>query len=103
MNHNWRTIQIFLEKNLDKYGAPRISEVSIHADGAANIRCTCETFDRLTYCPHSLKVTKRIEKNNGSFGLLVPEDIPDELAFTAFTSSETSREFVIKYGKIEIG
>jgi hypothetical protein len=103
MENDWRTIQIFLGKNLDKSGAPQIAEVSMHLDGPANIKCTCPVFIKLSYCPHSLKVSRRIEKNNGSFGLLVPEDIPDELAHSAFSSAETSREFVIKYGKIEIG
>lgn len=103
MEQDWRTIQVFLGKNLDNKGAPQIAEVSIHADGPSNIRCTCPTFDRIDYCPHTIKVTKRIERNNGSFGLLVPEDIPDDVAYSAFTSAESSREFVIKYGKIEIG
>lgn len=103
MEKDWRTIQIFLGKNLDKSGAPLIAEVSIHADGPTNIRCTCEVFHKLDYCPHSLKVTRRMEKNNGSFGLVVPENVSDEDAYNAFTSAESSREFVLRYGKIEIG
>ena len=103
MENDWRTIQVFLGKHLDKQGAPQIAEVAIHADGPSNIKCTCPVFDKIDYCPHTIKVMKRIEKNNGSFGLLVPEEIPDEVAFNAFTSAESSREFVIKYGKIEIG
>lgn len=103
MEKDWRTIQIFLGKNINKDDCLDIAEVSIHADGPSNIRCTCLVFERIGYCTHTIKVTKRIEKNNGSFGLMVPEHVSDELAFNAFTSAETSREFVIKYGKIEIG
>jgi hypothetical protein len=102
MEDDWRTIQLFLNKKLNSEGAPEVYEVSIHADGPSNIRCSCSTFNNIGYCTHSIKVTKRIEKNDGNFGLSVPENVPDEVAFAAFSSSETSREFILKYGKIEI-
>ena len=102
MDNDYRTIQVFLNKKLNSKGAPEVYEVSIHADGPTDIRCSCSTFEKIGYCTHSIKVTKKIEKNDGSFGLLVPENVPDEIAFKAFTSSESSREFILKYGKIEI-
>jgi len=102
MDSNYRTIQVFLNKKLNIDGAPEVYEVSIHADGPTDIRCSCSTFGNIGYCTHSIKVSKKIEKNNGSFGLLVPENVPDELAHQAFSSSESSREFILKYGKIEI-
>jgi hypothetical protein len=102
MEDNYRTIQIFLNKKLNSKGAPEVYEVSIHADGPTDIRCSCSTFAKLAYCTHSIKVSKRIEKNNGSFGLLIPENVPDDLAHEAFSSPEASREFILKYGKIEI-
>jgi hypothetical protein len=100
-NKDWRTIQIMLEKNL-KNGAPEINEVSIHTDGPSNIRCTCQNYSSKGYCKHTIMVTTQIEQNNGSFGLMIPEEIPDEVAFSAFSSPEKSREFIIRYGKIVV-
>ena len=102
MDNEWRTIQIFLGKDLDKKGNLQVSEVSLHYDGPSTVRCTCEDFLEIEICLHVSFVMRRMEKNNGSFGLSVPENVPEELAYAAFTDSELSRNFVLRYGKIEV-
>lgn len=102
MDNNWRTVQVFLSKELRSDGSPEIAEVSIHCDGPSIIRCNCDVFESLDYCRHSIRIQKKIEKNDGAFGLLVPDSIPSEVAMEAFTSAESSREFILKHGKIEV-
>ena len=40
--------------------------------------------------------------NAGHYSILVPEEIPEELALEASDSAEKFREFVVKYAKIEV-
>ena len=102
MESEWRTVQIFISEELNEKNALEVSEVSIHADGPSNIRCTCKDYQKLALCKHTNYVIRKMEKNNGSFGLMIPEDIPDELAYSAFSEADSSRDFVINYGKIEV-
>lgn len=102
MDENWRTIQMFIAGELNDKDALEVSEVSIHADGPSSIQCTCKDYRKLSMCKHVNYVAKKIEKNQGSFGLMIPEDIPDELAYLAFNDAESSRNFILHYGKIEV-
>jgi hypothetical protein len=102
INGEWRTIQIFIEKELNNKDALEISEVAIDSDGPANIKCSCKNFKEIEVCKHVTYVTRKIEKNNGSFGLMVPEEIPDELAYMAFSDEQSARNFILHYGKIEV-
>ena len=102
MEDNWRTIQIFIANELNDKNALEVSEVSMHADGPSMIQCNCKDYKKLNLCKHVNYVVRKIEKNEGSFGLLVPEEVPDELAYLAFSDAESSRNFVLHYGKIEV-
>lgn len=102
MESEWRTIQIFLGKDLNKNGAAEISEVSIWIDAPNCIQCTCKLYSKAEICEHVLFVENKMKKNNGSFGLAIPDHVPNELAYEAFSSSESSRDFVLYYGKIEV-
>lgn len=102
MENNWRTIQVFLNKKLNSNGAPEVYEVSINAEIPEEVKCSCITFNTLKYCTHSIKILKKIKKNGGNFGMEVPEEVSTEEAFDAFSSEKSSREFVLKHGKIEL-
>jgi hypothetical protein len=40
--------------------------------------------------------------NDGHYSILIPEEIPEELALDASDTAEKFREFVVKYAKIEV-
>jgi hypothetical protein len=102
MEENRRTIQIFIANELNNKSALEISEVSMHADGPSNIQCTCKDYKKIEICKHVNYVIRKIEENEGSFGLYVPENVPDEIAYLAFSDAESSRNFILHYGKIEV-
>jgi hypothetical protein len=47
-------------------------------------------------------VSKRIEHNNGTYPLEILSSAPKDEAEKARTSNKDYREFIIKYGKIEV-
>lgn len=102
LNGEWRTIQIFIEKELNNKNVLEVSEVSIDSDGTPNIKCNCKSFADVEVCKHVNYVHRKIEKNNGSFGLMVPEELPEELAYLAFSDETSARNFILNYGKIEV-
>jgi len=100
--NDWRTIQIFMANQLNKKDELEVSEVSLSAHGPSNMRCTCRIFEKFKDCQHVEYVATKIEINGGSFGLLIPSDIPDDWAYDAFTDADSSRNFILRYGKIEV-
>jgi hypothetical protein len=95
MEIDWRTVQLFLDDS-------GVSEVEIDAEDSTNVKCSCKVFFRSSRCKHSKYVRNEIENNYGNYAIKVPVDIDDEEALEAMSSSETFREFIIKYGKVEV-
>ena len=95
MDIDWRTVQVFLSED-------GISEVQIDVDNSRKVRCNCEAFMRSARCKHAQFVKARMEENDGHYAIRIPEDVPDEEAFEAMGSSEDFRNFLLKYGKIEV-
>jgi hypothetical protein len=90
----WRTVQFFL--------SPRgVFEVSIDIEGD-DVRCTCPGFESRNICKHSRAVISRATKNDGVYPLKVSSRAPAHETASATSSAETFREFVIKYGYIEV-
>jgi len=102
MEDNRRTIQIFISNKLNTKNELEVSEVSMNAESTGSIQCTCKDYKKLEICKHANYVIKKIEDNEGSFGLLIPENVPDEVAFLAFNDADSSRNFILNYGKIEV-
>lgn len=98
MNENLRLIQVFLSTS--KTPGPGIYEVSTDDDGA--LYCTCADYRRRSACKHSSFVANRISHNNGNYPLEILSNAPKEEAERAKTSNKDYREFIIKYGKIEV-
>ena len=95
MEIDWRTVQLFLDDS-------GISEVEIDAEDSTNVKCSCKAFFRSSRCKHTKYVRNEIENNDGNYAIKVPVDIDDDEAMEAMSSSETFREFIIKYGKVEV-
>ena len=95
MEIDWRTVQLFLDES-------GVSEVEIDAEDATNVKCSCKSFYKSSRCIHTKYVRNEIENNDGNYAIKVPVDIDDDEALEAMSSSETFREFIIKYGKVEV-
>ncbi len=92
---SWRTVQMFL-------GDEGVSEVCIDAENARNVKCSCPSFNKFSKCKHVNFVSNKITENDGHYGVQIPENIDDDIAFAALSDEESFRDFVIKYGKIEV-
>jgi len=93
-----RLIQVFLSQT--KTPGPGIYEVS--GDTQGNLACTCPGFKGRNTCKHSRFVKSRIESNNGSYPLEISSRATEEEASKAKKSEKDFREFIIKYGRIEV-
>jgi hypothetical protein len=76
---DWRTVQVFLSPT-------GIYEVQLTA-GSDDARCTCPAF---------------ILRNSCNYAILVPDNVPEELAAEASESAEKFRDFVLKYARVEV-
>jgi hypothetical protein len=92
---NWRTVQMFL-------GEEGVSEVEVDADNAFNVKCSCQSYGKFKKCKHATFVLNKIEANDGHYGVQIPDTIDDEIAMAALNDEESFRDFVIRYGKIEV-
>jgi hypothetical protein len=90
----WRTAQIFLS-------ARGIFEVDVSME-SDDIRCTCPGFVSRSRCKHSIHVLKVAEKNGGTYPIKVSSRATSSESEHAHDSYESFREFVIKFGKIEV-
>jgi hypothetical protein len=43
-----------------------------------------------------------MEENDGHYAILVPDNIPEELAEQASETAEAFRAFVLKYARVEV-
>jgi len=95
MEIDWRTIKLFLSEDF------LISEVSIADSDSKKMRCTCPQFNRGGKCKHTDWVRDRMNNGGGVFSITVPEDL-DFDDIIDFDNLEHFRDFVIKYGKVEV-
>jgi hypothetical protein len=91
----WRTVQQFISAQ----GAG-IFEVEVETD-TKDIRCTCPVFSKKGSCKHIQFVNDKI-KYTGHYSIMVPNEVPEEMALDANTDAAKFREFVVKYAKIEV-
>lgn len=95
MDIDWRLVQLFL-------GEDGIAEVEIDAENSKRVRCTCQTFQNSARCKHARHVRKHMDENDGHYSIQIPLEIPDEEAAEAMSTAEGFRQFILKYGKIEV-
>lgn len=95
MDIDWRTVQLFI-------GEDGVSEVSIDADNHRKVRCNCKAFNTSARCKHTKFVRASMEDTNGHYSIHIPVDISDEEAIEAMSDADSFRDFIIKYGKVEV-
>lgn len=93
-----RLVQVFLSQS--QTPGPGIYEVSSDEDG--NLSCTCPGFKGRKTCKHTKYVRAKVENNNGTYPIEISSRATEEEAESARTSNKAFREFIIKYGKIEV-
>jgi len=93
-----RLVQIFLSQSMTP--GPGIYEVSLTAN--KNFVCTCPGFAGRRSCKHTKFVEARVKSNNGTYPLEISTKVTTEAADRATDSADSFREFIIKFGKIEV-
>ena len=93
-----RLLQVFLGQA--KSPGPGIYEVL--ADDDSNLSCTCPGYRGRRSCKHTKFVQSRIDSNSGTYPLEISSKATKEDADKAKESNKNFREFVIRYGKIEV-
>lgn len=93
-----KLIQVFLSQHVSP--TPAIYEVSSTIEG--KLICTCPGYTGRGSCKHARFVDARIKNNNGTYPLEISKKATKEEADHAQESTEAFREFIIKFGKIEV-
>lgn len=96
MKSDWRTVQLFISAQ-----AAGVFEVEVDTV-TKNMRCNCPKWKRVTTCKHVRFVDNRMTLNDGHYSIMVPNAISEDVVLDASKSPEKFREFVLKYGKIEV-
>lgn len=97
MDIDWRTVQMFLDETT--FG---VFEVQIDSENSRKVRCDCPTFKSSARCKHAKFVRNTMANNDGNYAIHIPEEISDEEAMEAMADPEAFREFIIKYGTVEV-
>jgi hypothetical protein len=95
MNISWRTVQMFLEED-------GVAEVEVDQDNNSKVRCSCPTFSKSARCKHVKYVREQMSTNQGHYSIQIPLDIDETEAIAAIDDPDEFRNFVIKYGKVEV-
>lgn len=93
-----KLLQVFLSPN--DAPSPNISEVYMHKSG--DLLCTCPGFKARANCKHVRFVQERIDGNGGAYPMEVSVKATQEDADAASESDEAFRDFVVKFGKVEV-
>lgn len=96
MAEDWRTVQLFLSTR-----QPAVYEVQIDLNNSA-ARCNCPTYKGRKACRHTKFVTARMNNNDGHYPLLIQETAASEDLTDVMSTPESFREFVVKYGRVEV-
>lgn len=95
MSSPWRTVQQFISEQ-----AIGVFDVDVNTD-TKETRCNCPVWVKRGSCKHVQFVNFRI-RHTGHYSILVPNEIPEEMALEANEDPDKFREFVVKYAKIEV-
>lgn len=94
-----RLVQVFLSPA--QTPGPGIFEVSTDTD-SGDLNCTCPGFKGRSICKHTKFVQARLDSNGGTYPLEISSRATKEDAAKAKQSNESFREFVIRFGRIEV-
>lgn len=93
-----KLVQIFLSQGTSP--GPGIYEVSLTTE--KDFICTCPGFVSRSTCMHTKFVIKKVKQNGGAYPMKISDRCTDADADKAMESPEAFREFVIKFGEIEV-
>ena len=96
MDSPWRTVQVFLSAQ-----TAGVFEVEVDTE-TKDTRCSCPVFNKRHSCKHTTFVNMRMKLNKGHYSILVPNEVPEDMAIEANDDPKKFREFVLKYAKIEV-
>jgi hypothetical protein len=96
MESPWRTVQLFISAQ-----AAGIFEVEVDTD-TKKTRCSCPIWKKSADCKHTRFVNAKMSLNRGHYSILVPNEIPEDLALQASDDPKKFRDFVVKYAKVEV-
>ncbi len=95
MLNDWRTVQLFLEEN-------GVFEVQIDSINKTLVRCSCRGAKPQTKCAHAKFVRENMLENDGHYAVHIPVEVDEDEAMEAMDNAESFRNFIIKYGKVEV-
>lgn len=90
----WQITQLFLSET-------GVHEVYVHMD-SKKLKCNCEGFIARSNCKHARFVADRIKSNHGTYPVEVSNKAPHSEGAMASLDPELFRDFLIKYGKIQV-
>lgn len=96
MESPWRTVQLFISSQ-----AAGIFEVEVDTD-SKKTRCSCPVWKKAADCKHTRFVDSKMKINQGHYSILVPNEIPEDLALNASDDPKKFRDFVVRYAKVEV-
>lgn len=79
-----------------------VAEVQLDVDNSSKIRCSCPAFQRSARCKHQKYVKRAIAEGDGHYTVLIPEEIPEDIALIAMSTAESMRDFIINYARVEV-
>jgi hypothetical protein len=97
--NEYRLLQVFLSTSSTNPG-PGIFEV--YGDEEQNLKCSCPGFNVKGTCKHTKYVNLRIDENDGVYPVEISTKASVAEAELAKNDPDKFREFLIKYGKIEV-
>ena len=98
MTDDFRLFQVLLPQS--NVPGPGLYEVSVADTDEFN--CTRPGFSGRARCKHVSFVKARIETNNGTYPLEISSRATTDDAAKAQKSTKDFREFIIKFGKVEV-
>lgn len=96
MENLWRTVQLFISSQ-----AAGVFEVEVDTE-SKKVRCNCPVWKKTSNCKHVMFVLNRMRLNGGNYSIMVPTEVPEELAMEVQDDPKKFREFVVKYAKVEV-
>lgn len=98
MDSQLRLLQVFLTQG--SVPGPSVYEVS--QSTTDKLVCTCPGYRGRNTCKHVKFVQARIDDNHGTYPLEITYKATPEDALNAQKSNDAFRDFVLKFGKIEV-
>ena len=95
MSSPWRTVQQFISDQ-----AVGVFDVEVNTE-TKETRCNCPSWSKKGSCKHTQFVNFRI-RHTGHYSIMIPKSISEDVAMEANESEEAFRDFIVKYGKIEV-